>query len=52
MKMNNMFKKMNEEKFLSLKFNFEKFSNINDFVKIQKKRLFLRKFDFPRDYFD
>ena len=34
MKMNNMFKKMNEEELSSLKFNFKKFSNIDDFVKV------------------
>ena len=52
MKINNIFKKMNKKKSLNLKFNFEKISNINDFIKIQEKKLFLYKFNFSRDYFD
>ena len=34
MKINDIFKKINEEKFLSLKFNFKRFSNIDNFKKI------------------
>ena len=34
MKINDIFKKINKKKFLNLKFDFENFSNINDFVKI------------------
>ena len=52
MKINDIFKKINKKKSSNLKFNFEKISNIDDFIKIQKKKLFLRKFNFSRNYFN
>ena len=34
MKINNIFKNINKKKFSNLKFDFKRFSNINNFVKI------------------